>query len=194
MSYETVEYDVRGHTAEIHDDPRARERDKHTARHRRHRRLPGGCQRRRGTLRHPDQRVRHLVGSETASIGYPEIDVGLIPAMHFVHLPRQIGRHRAFELLFTGESIDAAEAADVGLFNEVVPQEEVLESAREFAATFNEKSPVVMELARDSFMRAQNLDYRRSIENVVETICNVMETEDTQEGLRAFAEKRDPDW
>ena len=135
-----------------------------------------------------------LVGSETASIGYPEIDVGFIPAMHFVHLPRQIGRHKAFELLFTGDPIDAHEAAEIGVLNHVVPQEEVLETARELASSFNEKPPVVMELARDSYVRSQDLDYRRNIENVVETICNIAETEDAQEGLRAYVEGRDPEW
>jgi enoyl-CoA hydratase/carnithine racemase len=135
-----------------------------------------------------------VVASETASIAYPEIDVGLVPAMHYVHLPRQVGRHRAFELLFTGEAVDAGEAADMGLFNRVVPQEEVLATAREMAATFDEKSPLVMELSRDAFLRAQDLDYRRNIENVVETICNVIETDDAREGLRAFAEGRDPEW
>lgn len=135
-----------------------------------------------------------LVASETASIGYPEIDVGLIPAMHFVHLPRQIGRHKAFELLFTGDPIEAREAADRGIFNHVVPQEDVLEKAHELAASFNEKSPLVMELARDSYMRAQDLDYRRNIENTVETICNIVETDDAREGLRAYVEDREPDW
>lgn len=135
-----------------------------------------------------------IVGSETASIGYPEIDVGLIPAMHFVHLPRQIGRHKAFELLFTGDPMAAQEAADRGVINHVVPQDEVLETARELAASFNEKSPLVMELARDSYMRSQDLDYRRNIENVVETICNIVETDEAQEGLRAYVEGREPDW
>ena len=135
-----------------------------------------------------------LVASETASIGYPEIDVGVIPAMHFVHLPRQIGRHKAFELLFSGEPIDATEAERMGVFNRVVPEGDVLEEARELAATFNEKSPVVMELARDSFMRAQDFEYRRNIENVVETICNIVETDAAQEGLQAYVEGRDPDW
>lgn len=135
-----------------------------------------------------------LVASETADIGYPEIDVGLIPAMHFVHLPRQIGRHRAFEILFTGEPITAEEAARMGVVNEVVPQEDVLEAARDMAAMFNEKSPVVMELARDSFVRAQDLDYRRNIENVVETICNIVATEDAQEGLHAYLDDREPEW
>lgn len=135
-----------------------------------------------------------IVASETASIGYPEIDVGLIPAMHFVHLPRQIGRHKAFELLFTGDPMEAQEAGDRGVFNRVVPQDEVLETARELAASFNEKSPLVMELARDSYMRSQDLDYRRNIENVVETICNIVETDEAQEGLRAYVEGREPDW
>lgn len=135
-----------------------------------------------------------IVGSETASIGYPEINVGLIPAMHFVHLPRQIGRHKAFELLFTGDPMDAREAADRGIINRVVPQEEVIETARELAASFNEKSPLVMELARDAYVRSQDLDYRRNIENVVETICNIVETDEAQEGLRAYVEGREPDW
>jgi len=135
-----------------------------------------------------------IVASETASLAYPEIDVGLIPAMHFVHLPRQIGRHKAFELLFTGDSVSASKAEQMGLVNEVVPQSEVLEAARDMAATFNEKSPVVMELGRDSFVRSQDLDYRRNIEYVVDTICHIIETEDSQEGLRAFAEDREPDW
>ena len=48
-----------------------------------------------------------IIASEAASFGYPEIDVGVIPAMHYVHLPRQIGRHKAFELCFNGQPIDA---------------------------------------------------------------------------------------
>ncbi|HJQ56121.1 MAG TPA: enoyl-CoA hydratase/isomerase family protein, partial [Vineibacter sp.] len=66
-----------------------------------------------------------IVASETASLGYPEIDVGVIPAMHFVHLPRQIGRHKAFELLFGGKPISAAEAERHGLVNRVVPGDRV---------------------------------------------------------------------
>lgn len=135
-----------------------------------------------------------LIASETASLGYPEIDVGVIPAMHFVHLPRQIGRHKAFELLFGGKPISAQDAERHGLVNRVVPQEKVKEEARALAREFAAKSPVVMRLARDSFMRANDFEYRRAIENVVETICNIIETEDAQEGLHAFNEKRPPRW
>lgn len=135
-----------------------------------------------------------IVASETASIGYPEIDVGVIPAMHFVHLPRQIGRHKAFELLFGGKPISASEAERRGLVNRVVPPEKVKEEARALAREFASKSPLVMQLARDSFMRANDFEYRRAIENVVETICNIIETDDAKEGLAAFNEKRRPRW
>ena len=135
-----------------------------------------------------------LIASETASLGYPEIDVGVIPAMHFVHLPRQIGRHKAFELLFSGKPIEAAEAHARGLFNRVVPPGEVKDEARKLARDFASKSPLVMQLARDSFMRANDFEYRRAIENVVETICYIIETDDAQEGLNAFNEKRRPNW
>lgn len=135
-----------------------------------------------------------IVASEDASIGYPEIDVGVIPAMHFVHLPRQIGRHKAFELLFSGKPISAQEAYARGLINHVVPRSEVLAKAREIAGEFTRKSPLVMQLARDAYMRANDFEYRRAIENVVETICNIIETDDAKEGLAAFNEKRRPSW
>ncbi len=135
-----------------------------------------------------------IVASETASIGYPEIAVGLIPAMHFVHLPRQIGRHKAFELLFSGRPISAIEAERRGLINYVVPQAAVMSKARELAVDLAAKSPMVMQLARDSFMRANDYEYRRAIENTVETICNIIELDDAKEGLAAFNEKRSPRW
>ncbi len=135
-----------------------------------------------------------IVAADTASIAYPEIVVGVIPAMHFVHLPRQIGRHKAFELLFTGNPISAQDACDMGLVNKVVPAAEVKGAARALAADFASKSPLVMEMARDAFLRANDFEYRRAIENTVETICNIIETDDAQEGLAAFNEKRPPRW
>ncbi len=135
-----------------------------------------------------------IIAGENCDLAYPEIDVGLIPAMHFVHLPRQIGRHPAFELLFTGKPIAAPEAQTLGLINRAVPQNQVMEEARALARNFAGKSPLVMKLARDSFMRANDFEYRRNIENVVETICNIIALDDAQEGLNAFAEKRRPNW
>ena len=82
----------------------------------------------------------------------------------------------------------------MGLVNTVVPADQVMTEARRLARDFAAKSPLVMQLARDSFMRANDFEYRRAIENVVETICNIIETDDAKEGLNAFNEKRQPDW
>jgi len=135
-----------------------------------------------------------LIANEEADMSYPEINVGVIPAMHFVHLPKQIGRHKAFELLFTGDTISYREAAARGLINKAVPADQVLAEARKMARKLAAQSPTIMKLARDSFMRQNDFEYRRAIENVVETICNIIETDDAQEGLNAFNEKRRPNW
>jgi len=135
-----------------------------------------------------------IIAADDVDLGYPEIDVGLIPAIHFVHLPRQIGRHKAFELLFGGKPMPAREAAALGLINKAVPREELMASALAMARIFAEKSPTIMALGRQSFMRANDLDYRRNIENQIETMCNIFSTADGQEGLAAFAEKRRPKW
>jgi len=135
-----------------------------------------------------------VIAGEEATFGYPEIDVGLVPGIHFIHLPRIVGRHRAFELLFSGRSFPAAEAQSMGIVSEIVPTADVLGKARALAKTFAAKSPVVMRLGRAAFMRANDLDYRRSIENVVDSFCTIAGTDDAREGLRAFQENRKPSW
>lgn len=133
-----------------------------------------------------------LIAGEKASFGYPEIDVGLIPALHFVQLPRLVGKHQAFGPLFLGEPFDARTAFRMGLASEIVPAGTALERARAVAAKLAAKSPIVMKLGRDAFMRACDTDYRRAIENVAESFAVIAGTDDCQEGLNAFIEKRPP--
>jgi enoyl-CoA hydratase/carnithine racemase len=135
-----------------------------------------------------------VIAGDKATFGYPEIDVGLIPAIHFVHLPRHIGRHQAFGPLFLGEPFDAPTAFRYGIVSEIVPAGTALERARAIAAKLAAKSPAVMKLGRDAFMRAWDSDYRRSVENVAETFAVIAGTDDCQEGLNAFVEKRPPRW
>jgi enoyl-CoA hydratase/carnithine racemase len=135
-----------------------------------------------------------IISGDAATFGYPEIDVGLIPAIHFVQLPRLVGKHRAFGPLFLGDSFDAATAFRMGLLSEVVPKGTALERARSIARRFAQKSPIVMKIGRDAFMRAVDADYRRSVENAAESFALVATTEDCQEGLDAFVEKRPPNY
>ena len=133
-----------------------------------------------------------IIAGDAATFGYPEIDVGLIPALHFVQLPRLVGKHQAFGPLFLGDSFDAATAFRMGLISEVVPKGTALDRARAVARRFAEKSSIVMKIGRDAFMRAFDADYRRAIENAAESFALVATTQDCQEGLNAFVEKRPP--
>ena len=133
-----------------------------------------------------------IIAGDAATFGYPEIDVGLIPALHFVQLPRLVGKHQAFGPLFLGDPFDAATAFRMGLVSEVVPKGTALDRARAIARRFAEKSPIVMKIGRDAFMRAFDADYRRAIENAAESFALVATTQDCQEGLNAFVEKRPP--
>ena len=114
-----------------------------------------------------------IIAAEEAQFGYPEINVGLLPAMHLVHLARIAGRHRAAQLLFTGAIVSADEMYRLGVFNEVLPREQVLPRARALAEELAEKSPISMKLLRDAFMRANDMDYRRAMESVVETMSSL---------------------
>jgi len=133
-----------------------------------------------------------IVAGESANFGYPEIAIGVPPAIHFAHLPRIVGRHRAFELLFSGRNFGAQEALDLGLVSKIVPDSELGAAATALARDFAAKSPAAMQLARAAFMR-QN-DYRRDIASAVEDFCNAVTTPAAQEGIRAFIEKRAPIW
>ena len=135
-----------------------------------------------------------IIAGDASTFGYPEIDVGLIPAIHFVQLPRLVGKHQAFGPLFLGDPFDAATAFRMGLLSEVVPKGTALDRAREVARRLAAKSPVVMKIGRDAFMRAVDADYRREVENAAESFALVATTEDCQEGLNAFVEKRTPNY
>jgi enoyl-CoA hydratase/carnithine racemase len=135
-----------------------------------------------------------IIAASSATFGYPEINVGVLPAIHFVHLPRIVGRHRAFELLFSGRAFDAAEAQELGLVNRVVADADLDSVALDMALSFASKSPLVMRHGRAAFMRQNDLDYRRAIAAAVEDFCNGASMEDAREGLRAFKENRQPEW
>ncbi|TDF64557.1 enoyl-CoA hydratase/isomerase family protein [Cupriavidus sp. L7L] len=135
-----------------------------------------------------------IIAAEDASFGYPEIDVGMLPAIHFTHLPRIVGRHVAFDLLFSGRAFGASEAQALHLVNRVVPADKVIEEARSLAATLVAKSASAMNMGRAAFHRAVDSDYRRGASYAVDTFCRVAATDDAREGIAAFVAKRLPSW
>jgi len=135
-----------------------------------------------------------IVAEASASFGYPEIDVGLIPAIHFAHLHRVVGKHRAFDLLFTGRRFSTQEAYELGLVSRRVDDGTALAAARELARVLAGKAPTIMRMGRAAFVRECDSDYRRGVAAAVENFCSLAGTEEAREGVRAFIEKRPPSW
>jgi len=135
-----------------------------------------------------------IIASEKASFGYPEINLGLLPAIHFTHLPKVVGRYKAFDLLFSGRTFYSDEALMLGLISREVSSTEIKKKVNEIAINLSKKSSTAMSLGRAAFLRTNDLDYRRSVANAVEDFCNAAITPDAQEGLKAFVEKRQPVW
>lgn len=135
-----------------------------------------------------------VITSRSATFGYPEIDSGVLPAIHYVHLPRIVGRQRAFDLLFTGRTFSADQACELGIVSRVVDDAEVLQEARSLASILNAKPGETMKLGRIAFMSALDQNYRREIAAAVDVFCNVANTESAREGIKSFMEKRKPVW
>ena len=133
-----------------------------------------------------------IIAGEKASFGYPEINLALPPAIHFAHLHRILGRYRAFDLLFTARTFDAHEALNLGLASRVAPH--ALPEALATARVIAEKSPAAIAFSRAAFHREADRDYTEAVARAVDDFCKLATSRDAQEGLRAFLEKRKPDW
>lgn len=135
-----------------------------------------------------------IVASRSASFGYPEIDAGVLPSIHFTHLPRIVGRHRAFDILFTGRHFSAEEAVTLGLVSRLADDGKELEVARELAQTIRSKSAETVRIGRAAFMYANDNGYRQAVAAAADNFCDVAATESAKEGIAAFVEKRKPVW
>ncbi len=135
-----------------------------------------------------------IVAKESATFGTPEINVGVFPFMIMALIYRNVPRKKTNELLLLGERISAAEALEAGIVNRVVPAEEFDAAVREWALKLAAKSPVLMRLGKDALFRQQDMALADALEFLHAQLTLAFSTEDIQEGVKAFFEKRDPVW
>jgi enoyl-CoA hydratase len=135
-----------------------------------------------------------IVAREGARFGTPEINVGVFPFMVMALLYRNVPRKKATELLLLGEQIDAAEAERIGIVNRVVGADEFEGAVREWAEKLAAKSPALMRLGKDALFRQQDMAFADALEYLHAQLTIAFSTEDIQEGVKAFFEKRDPVW
>src|SRR3546814_447692 len=135
------------------------------------------------------------VASAKAKRGLPEIKLGLIPGYGGTQrLPRLIGEARALEMIMTGRSVKADEAERMGLVHRVVEQENLLDEGKAFARTFTGYSLPVLEFARRAVQRGMDLPIEQGLQLEAELSTLAFRTGDAEEGMRAFEEKRKPEF
>ncbi|HET9410672.1 MAG TPA: enoyl-CoA hydratase-related protein [Candidatus Dormibacteraeota bacterium] len=135
-----------------------------------------------------------LVAVDTATFGTPEINIGIWPMMIQAVLSRSIPRKVLLEMQMLGDRWTALQLQSVGVVNRMVPRELLDSTVDEIAGKLARKSPAAMRLGRDSFYFQQDMDFRAALHYLHGQFVVVSKTEDAQEGIKAFFEKREPEF
>ena len=135
-----------------------------------------------------------IIAREGARFGTPEINVGVFPFMIMALIYRNVPRKKTNELLLLGEQISAAEAERIGIVNKVFAPEGFEACVREWAEKLAAKSPLLMRLGKDAMFRQQDMAFLEALDFLRSQLTIAFSTEDIQEGVRAFFEKREPEW
>ena len=135
-----------------------------------------------------------IVAREGARFGTPEINVGAFPFMIMALIYRNVPRKKTNELLLLGERVSAEEALAIGIVNRVVPEAEFEAAVDEWATKLAAKSPVAMKLGKDAMYRQLDMPFEDALDYLRAQLSLSFTTDDIQEGVKAFFEKRDPNW
>jgi enoyl-CoA hydratase len=135
-----------------------------------------------------------LIAREGATFSTPEINVGAFPYMIMAIIYRNVPRKKVNEMMLLGERMSAEEAVQFGLANKVVPAEEFEQAVSDWATKLASKSPVLMRIGHDAMYRQQDMALDEALEFLRSQLSLTFSTEDIQEGVQAFFEKREPKW
>jgi len=135
------------------------------------------------------------IADDTAKFGQPEVQVGVLPPIAAWIMPRIIGRKAAFELILSGRIISAQEAANMGLINKSVASGSLPRETEEFVKPYLNLSAKIIEIIKKTIRAGLGDDFESSLKIIENIYLNeLMRTSDAQEGLKAFLEKRKPEW
>lgn len=136
-----------------------------------------------------------VYATDKAKIGQPEINLGLFPPVSAVSFPHITGLNRTMEMMLTGNTLSAQQAYEYGFFNKVVPMERIEAELSDLLENFKKKSPLALRLTRKAVREAMSAGFSTSIGKVEQIyLRELILSEDAQEGLHSFIEKRQPVW
>lgn len=133
--------------------------------------------------------------ADNAKLGLPELQLGLIPGFAGTQrLPRYVGMPKAAEMMLTSDPITGTEAAELGLANKALPEDELFEATAKLAKKIAKKSPIAMSAALEMLQFAKPSTYYEGVEAEANAFGKVFVSEDAKEGIQAFLEKREPEF
>lgn len=135
-----------------------------------------------------------VIAAENARMGLTAINVGLNCVGPVIPVARCVGRKKALELLLYGNLVPAAEAQALGLINRIVPKDELDDAALAWAQELAKKSPIAVQIAKTGFYASEDMAYDQQFALMNEAFARLCSTDDAKEGVKAFFEKRPPNW
>lgn len=134
------------------------------------------------------------IAADNARMGLTAINVGLNCVGPVIPVSKSIGRKKALELLLYGDLIGADEALNLGLINKISPVDRLDAETQKWAETLAQKSPIAVQIAKSAFYSSEDMNYDTQFDFMNEAFARLCTTDDAKEGVKAFFEKRRPEW